>query len=407
MGCLVLFKVDRSIIHINIADFAVAVERVVDSRLRGRPIIIAPEGAARATVYDMSEEAYQTGVRKDMPLRKAVRRCSDAVIMPPHPDRYECAMAGLLRCALPFSPLVEVTDHKGHLFIDATGTGRLFGPARDVAWRIRRSLRADMGFDPIWAVAPSKLVAKVATRTVKPTGEYIVSPGDETAFLSPLPVFLIPGIEPADLARLRELNLLLAGQVSQLDLPQLEILFGSRNRSVYRAVRGIDLSPVLPVGQKPPAIRKNYAFGNDTNSPARINAVLYTLVEQAGAELREQNMAAGRIRIILDYSDGIRLFRQQRVKPATANDRRLFSAALKVLNLAWIRRVRVRHLRLICDRLTFPPAQRPLFAEDRRRERVDEGFIKALDTIRRRFGKEAIKVGRTLVDEGLNVNIQH
>ena len=207
-----------------------AVERVVDSRLRGRPVIIAPEGAARATVYDMSEEAYQAGVRKDMPLRKAVRRCSDAVIMPPHPDRYECAMAGLLRCALPFSPLVEVTDHKGHLFIDATGTGRLFGPARDVAWRIRRSLRADMGFDPIWAVAPSKLVAKVATRTVKPTGEYIVSPGDETAFLSPLPVFLIPGIEPDDLARLRELNLLLAGQVSQLDLPQLDILFGSRNR---------------------------------------------------------------------------------------------------------------------------------------------------------------------------------
>jgi DNA polymerase-4 len=388
---------ERSIIHINVADFAVAVERVVDRRLRGRPVIIAPEGALRATVYDMSEEAYQTGVRKDMPLRKAVRRCSDAVIMPPHPDRYECAMAGLLRCALPFSPLVEVTDHTGHLFIDATGTGRLFGPARDVAWRIRRSLRADMGFDPIWAVAPSKLVAKVASRTVKPTGEYIVRPGDETAFLSPLPVFLIPGIEPADLARLRELNLLLAGQVSQLDLPQLEILFGSRNRSVYRAVRGIDLSPVLPVGQKPPAIRKNYAFGNDTNSPARINAVLYTLVEQAGAELREQNLAAGRIRITLDYSDGIRLFRQQRVKPAAAHDRRLFSAAVRVLNLAWTRRIRVRHLRLIYDRLTFPPAQRPLFAEDQRRERVDEGLIKALDTIRRRFGKEAIKVGRTLV----------
>ena len=232
---------------------------------------------------------------------------------------------------------------------------------------------------------------------MKPTGEYIVRPGDETAFLSPLPVFLIPGIEPDDLARLRELNLLLAGQVSQLDLPQLDILFGSRNRCVYQAVRGIDPSPVLPIGRNPPAVKKNYAFGNDTNSPARINAVLYTLVEQTGVELREQNMAAGRIRITLDYSDGIRIFRQQRVKPATANDRRLFSAAVRVLNLAWTRRIRVRHLRLICDRLTFPPAQRPLFAEDQRREQVDEGLIKALDTIRGRFGKGAIKVGRTIV----------
>ncbi|MCP3950671.1 MAG: hypothetical protein GY697_00390 [Desulfobacterales bacterium] len=388
---------ERAIIHINVADFAVAVERVVDSRLRCRPVIIAPEGALRATVYDMSEEAYQTGVRKDMPLRRARRRCPDAVILPPHPDRYEQAMTGLLRCALPFSPLIEVTDHKGHLFIDATGTSRLFGPARDVAWRIRRAVSTDLGIQPVWSVAPNKLVAKVATRTVKPTGEYIVRPGDETAFLGPLPVFLLPGIEPADLVRLRELNLLLAGQVSQLNLAQLDVLFGNRHRCVYRAVRGIDPSPVLPVGHKPPTVNKNHAFGNDTNNTTRLNAVLYTLVEQTGAELRAQNLAAGRIRIALDYSDGIRLFRQQRVRPVTANDRRLFATALQVLNLAWTRRVRIRHLRLICDRLTFPPPQIPLFAEDREKVRVDEDLIKTLDTIRGRFGKGAIKVGRTLV----------
>ena len=56
-----------------IADFAVAVERVVDRRLQGRPLIIAPEGSARAVVYDMSEEAYQQGVRKGMALRRARR----------------------------------------------------------------------------------------------------------------------------------------------------------------------------------------------------------------------------------------------------------------------------------------------------------------------------------------------
>lgn len=390
-------NVERAIIHINVADFAVAVERVVDSRLRERPVIIAPEGALRATVHDMSEEAYQSGVRKDMALRRALRRCPDAVVLPPHPDRYEQAMTGLVRCALPFSPLIEVTDHKGHLFIDATGTSRLFGPPRDVAWRIRKAVRADLGIGPVWSVAPNKLVAKVATRTVKPTGEYIVRPGDETTFLSPLPVFLIPGLDPEDLARLRELNLLLAGQVSQLDLPQLDILFGSRNQCVYRAVRGIDPSPVLPVGQTPPSVKQSHAFGNDTNNAARINAVLYTLVERAGIELRRQNLAAGLIRIALDYSDGIRLFRQQRVKPATANDRRLFNAARKVLDLAWTRRVRIRHLRLTCDRLTFPPAQQPLFAADREKERIDTGVVAAIDTIRGRFGKEAIKVGRTLV----------
>ena len=190
---------ERSIIHLNVADFAVAVERVVDSRLRKRPVIIAPEGATRAAVYDMSDEAYQNGVRKGMALRQALRFCRDATVLSPHPDRYERSMTALLKHALPFSPFIEMTDHNGHLFVDATGTGKLFGPPPDVAWRIRKIIRAEMGLDPIWSVAPNKLVAKVATRVVKPTGEYIVRAGDEEAFLGPLPIHLIPGIEQNDL----------------------------------------------------------------------------------------------------------------------------------------------------------------------------------------------------------------
>jgi len=88
---------ERSIIHLNVADFAVAVERAIDCRLKDRPVIIAPEGAARAAVYDMSEEAYCNGIRKGMALRRAVRLCRDARLLPPHPDRYEHAMRSLLK----------------------------------------------------------------------------------------------------------------------------------------------------------------------------------------------------------------------------------------------------------------------------------------------------------------------
>ena len=122
---------ERSIIHINVADFAVAVERLVDSRLRGRPVIIAPGGAARAAVYDMSEESYQSGVRKGMTLGRALGCCRDAVVLPPRPTRYEHAMIRLVKHALPYSPLIEMTDHNGHLFVDATRTG-LSVPAKQV-----------------------------------------------------------------------------------------------------------------------------------------------------------------------------------------------------------------------------------------------------------------------------------
>jgi DNA polymerase-4 len=387
---------NRSIIHLNVADFAVAVERAVDQRLKGRPVIIAPEGAARAAVYDMSNEAYIAGIRKGMALRKAIRLCKDIHILPPHPARYEQAMGDVLQRALPYSPLIETGEDDGHLFMDATGTTRLFGPPMDVAWRLRKQIKADLGLDPIWSVAPNKLVAKVATRLVKPEGEYIVSAGEEGSLLAPLPVSLVPGIERDDLLRLREFNLTHVFQVTPLSLQQLEVPFGTRALSLYEAVRGIDPSPVLTTGQKPPELIADHEFGNDTNDVHTLEGVLYRLVEQVGRKLRQRRQAARRVAITLDYSDGMRCARQVVAKPATANDLILFDLAQRTLQMAWLRRVRIRHMRLVCDRLTFPPAQLELFAVDRKENEKRAGLITAIDTIRHRFGNDTLRFGRTL-----------
>ena len=387
---------NRSIIHLNVADFAVAVERAVDQRLNRRPVIIAPEGAARAAVYDMSNEAYMAGIRKGMALRRAVRLCKDVQILPPHPDRYELAMRDVLKRALPYSPLIETGEDDGHLFMDATGTSRLFGPPMDVAWRLRKQIKTDLGLDPIWSVAPNKLVAKVATRLVKPDGEYVVAAGEEESLLAPLPVSLVPGIEHTDQTRLREFNLTHAFQVSALSLEQLEVPFANRAMSLYEAVRGIDPSPVLPVGQKPPRVIADHEFGNDTNNVQTLEGVLYGLVEQVGSRLRRRRRAARRIAIVLDYSDGMRRARQVAARPATANDPVLFELARRTLLLAWVRRVRIRHMRLICDRLIFPPAQLELFAADQKEDDRRSGLITAIDAVRHRFGQEALQMGRTL-----------
>ena len=83
-------------------------------------------------------------------------------------------------------------------------------------------------------------------------------------------------------------------------------------------------------------------------------------------------------------------------KPATANDLTLFELARRTLLLAWTRRVRIRHVRLICDRLTFPPAQLELFATAPKENKKRDNFVIAIDCIRRRFGHNAIQVGRTM-----------
>jgi DNA polymerase-4 len=283
---------DRSIIHINVADFAVAVERVLDRQLDGRPVIVAPGGAARATVYDMSEEAFQAGVRKHMPLSRALRRCRDTRVLPPRPDRYGQAMARMLKAALPCSPFIEPGEGDGHLFVDATGSGRLLGPPVDVAWRLGRRIRQDLGLMPIWSVATSKLVAKTATRLVKPLGEYIVDPGDEAAFLAPLPLFLVPGIESSDLERLNDFNITRVFQAATLSADQMQTLFGHRGRFIHDRLHGIDPSPVRPVDQPPPRVIESREFGEDTNDRLQMERSLYRLVERACRQLRRQALAA-------------------------------------------------------------------------------------------------------------------
>ncbi len=387
---------DRAIIHLNVADFAVAVERSIDRRLSEWPLIIAPEAAARATVYDMSEEAYQAGVRKGMLLRRARRCCPDARLVPPHPPLYAQVMRAFIRQARPYSPLIEPGEADGHLFMDVTGTSRLFGPPVDVAWRLRRQARDDLRLAPVWAVASNKLVAKVATRLVKPDGEYIVGAGEEAAFLAPLPLGIVPGIERADLVRLGDFNFTRAGQVARMRLEELQIPFGRRAGYIHEAVRGIDASPVRALGERPPRIVRHHTFGEDAHAPASLERALYILTEQAGRRLRDRRLAARRVAVRLGFSDGIIRVRQRALRPATANDLTLFARARAALYLAWQRRVRVRHLDLICDRLTFPPAQRSLFSEDRDERRRRTRLVAAMDAIRDRYGEAAIKVGRTL-----------
>jgi DNA polymerase-4 len=386
---------ERSIIHINAADFPIAVERSIDPRLRDRPVVIASAGASRAAVIDMSNEAYHAGINKGMPLNRARRLCRDLVVVPPHADRWERAMQELLKRATPYSPLIEMVDDNGHLFIDTTGTERLFGPAYDVAWRIRRTVRDDLGIDPIWSVAPNKLTAKVASRTVKPAGEYILEPGQELDFLHPLPAYLLPGLEYEDLVALREFQLDRIGQICAWTLPQLKIAYPRRAQFLYESSRGIDRSPVLPLGQRPPAATAAHEFGNDEIDLGQLEAVLLVLAERIGAELRERRLAARHLTLVIDHADGVRVTRQTALAPPTSSDFRLFDAA-KAIVLAWTRRVRVRHLRLVADRLSFPPLQLNLFAAPAPNECKKDRLISALDQVRGKFGTSAIRLGRTL-----------
>lgn len=383
---------ERRIIHLNIADFSVAVERLLDSSLRGRPVIIAAP-SPRAVVDDMSDEAYADGVRKGMLLNAARHRCRAALVLPPRPEHYRKALNRCLEHARHYTPLVERSSGNGHLYLDVTGTHRLFGPPPDIGWQLRNTLRHDLGLDPIWSIASSKLVAKVASRLVKPRGEYIVGGGEEVPFLAPLPLDLLPGIAEVDLIRLRHVNIRRVHQVAALSAQELSVLCDQRAHLLYQVVRGIDPSPVQPAGPPGSEFAYQHTFSPDTNQEAAVRAALITLVQQAGYGLRQRRLGCRRVGVALLYSDGVRLSRQAVTQIPASDDQALQQLALTALYRGWHRRVRLRQISIACSLVQHPVHQLSLFAAADPRLQKNKRLSEAFDAIRARCGEDKIRQG--------------
>ncbi len=389
---------DRAIIHLNIADFAVAVETNLQPSLKGYPVIVAPLGAPRAVVYDMSEQAFQQGIHKGMPLARARRLNKKIHILPPRFNRYEKVMKGLLKESTAFTPQIESGRLDGHLFMDVTGSSRLFGPPADMAFKLKKTFQKAFSLDPIWSVATSKLVAKVATRVVKPAGEYIVAPGDEKNFLAPLPLHLIPGLDPADICQLSEFNLFQVAQARRLSLKQLEIPFSQRAAIIYSRIRGIAPEPVNPLSDTGTCLTADHEFANDTNHADLLKKALYILVEKICAALRQKKLNSAVARLTLSYSDGLQQEAKQKLSTPTACDMTLFKQCSSLLEKTWTRRVRIRHMRLACEKRPAGTVQALLFAKKDKESRQAE-LVKTMDHIRRKFGPKAVRTGLTLVKE--------
>lgn len=386
----------RSIIHLNIADFAAAVEINQQPSFRGYPLIIAPTGAPRAVVYDMSEEAYKQGVRKGMPLARVRRFNKKIKILPPSFNRYELVMKDLLKESFTFSPLIESGKSDGHIFMDVTGSSRLFGPSVDIAFRLKKAFKKIFNLDPVWSVATNKLIAKVATRVVKPSGEYIVAPGDEKAFLAPLPLHLIPGLIKSDLTRFKEFNLFSICQARALTMEQLEIPCHNRASLIHDYIRGVDTAPVAASCKDFSSIYADHEFSEDTNSAALLKQALYFMVEKICKNLRDRKLTGAAAKIIISYSDGMQKSSKLKITPSTYNDMIMFKKCSLLLDKAWTRRVRIRHMRLVCEKLSAPQSQADLFACNTKKNR-QAALVAAMDKIRAKFGRVSIKTGLAMI----------
>ena len=257
----------RSVLFVDPPAFCTTVEGLVAPSLRTRPVAVAPPGADRATILALSAEARLAGIERGMLVRQALKRCPDLVLLPPNPRLYARASRALHEVLRIYAPVIEPRGY-GHAFLDLTGTGRLFGPAVDVAARVQREVRERLRLPLSVGVAANKLVSQAATTVVKPEPLLEVPGGGEASFLAPHPLDVLPDLHPRMRRRLDDYQLDLIGEVAAITESALCAVFGGAGRTLRAQARGIDPRPVLSP-ERQSEFHVSHALATDTNDARR------------------------------------------------------------------------------------------------------------------------------------------
>jgi len=377
---------EPTILHADADAFFASVEQRDDPRLRGRPVIVGG-GVVLAASY----EAKAHGVRTAMGGRQARRLCPHATVVPPRMAAYVEASRALYALFEDTTPSVEGLSID-EAFLDVRGMERLAGTPWEIAVRLRRSAREQLGLPVTVGIACTKHLAKIASAVAKPDGLLLVPPGGELAFLHPLPVERIWGIGPATAVRLHRIGVTTAGQLARVPEADLETILGTAAaRHLHALANNHDPRPVRRRPRRR-SIGSQHAFGLRRATPEEIETDLVAIVDRVTRRLRAARRVGRTIVLRLRFGDYSRATRSHTLRHPTAQTRPILGAARTLLAGA---RPLVERRGLTLIGVTIANLENDLPFQLCLPFDLDDGELldAALDEIRNRYGPTAITRG--------------
>jgi DNA polymerase-4 len=379
----------RTILHVDMDAFYASVEQHDRPELAGQPVVVGGSGG-RGVVAAASYEVRRFGVRSAMPMREALRRCPQAVVVAPRFKRYREISGQVFEIFREFTDQVEGLS-LDEAFLDVTGSTGLFGSGEAMAREIKKRIHERTGLTASVGVSHNKLLAKLGSEMHKPDGLTVIRPQDVDAMLDPLPVGRLFGIGPKTAARLEQEGIYTLGQLRRAPESALWPMLRKETRTFQDRAAGIDERPVVSDAPEK-QISSEETFDVDIRDHQEMQERLAQLADRTTARLRARQYKAGMVSIKVRRRDFETFIRQRSFNPPTQETRLIAQVAADLLEhwLAEQPRAAVRLLGVGVSDLE-PEQQLDLFStpgfSDARR--LDD----ALDRIHDRFGDEAIHRG--------------
>ena len=379
---------ERSIVHLDQDTFFVSVERLRDSRLVGRPVIVGGMGD-RGVVSSCSYEARQFGVHSAMPMKLARRLCADATCIRGDMELYSRYSKMVTEIIAERAPLFEKASIDEH-YLDISGMDRFFG-CRQWASELRQYIIKETGLPISMGLSLNKTVSKIATGEAKPNGQLQVEPAITRSFLDPLSIRKIPMIGPKTYHNLRSMGIATIKTLSRIPPEVLEQMMGKNGREIWQRANGIDNTPVYAWSEQK-SISSETTLESDTIDIHFINNTLVKLCEQLAFRLRKKQQLTGCISVKIRYANFDTHSLQQSL-PYTAFDHVLIPACKQLFSRLHTRRMRIRLVGIQLSRLIRGHQQLNMF------EDTPEfaSLYQAIDKMRRKHGYQAITSANQLI----------
>lgn len=375
---------ERNIIHMDMDTFFVSVERLQNSCLNGKPVIVG--GASdRGVVSGCSYEARAYGVHSAMPMKMARYLCKDAIVIRGDMElysKYSRLVTDIIAESAPVYEKASIDEH----YIDITGMDRFFG-CRKWTHELRQKIIRETGLPISCGLSVNKTVSKIATGEAKPNGEKQVDAPFVKPFLSPLPVHKMPMIGPQTSNLLRSMGVATIGTLSMMPPEMMEKVLGKNGIEIWKKANGIDSSPVMRYSERKSLGTEN-TFEKDSTDVPVIKNILTGMTEKLAYEMRNKQRLTSCITVKIRYSNFDTHSLQRRI-PYTSFDHQLIPVVKELFDKLYQRRMLIRLVGVKFSHLIQGVQQLNMFEDTP----VMTNLYLAIDRMRRRFGVEAVRRG--------------
>ena len=370
----------RAIIHMDLDTFFVSCERLTNSELRGKPLIIG--GGDRGVVASCSYEARRFGVRSAMPIHMAMKLCPDAKVMKGDMELYSKLSHDVTNVLQEKAPVLEKASID-EFYLDITGMDKFHGSYK---WtnELAQSVIKETGLPISFSLSVNKTVSKIATGEGKPVGNLQIAENEVQGFLNPLSIQKIPMVGAVTFQLLSRIGVRKIQTLSEMPPEVLQQMIGKNGLDIWKKANGIDHTPVEPYTERK-SISTEHTFSQDTIDIIMLKSILIGMVEKLAFQLRSEQWLTSTITVKIRYANFDTETKQCKIAYTSA-DHILTKNVMELFEKVYQRRMRLRLIGIRFSGLVRGTYQIDLF------EDTEEmlSLYAAMDKMKSRYGFDAV-----------------